>query len=81
MLNLFDTFFTDMRNKYALIVYPFHVVFMTQAEIDGNFNSTYGELSEPLEEFTHYGLYTSTVTYRIFTMPLTTEQYEQQIKL
>lgn len=79
MLNLFDSFFTDIRKNHGLIVYPFHVVFMTQSEIDGDFNSKYGELGDPFDGFTHYGLYTSSVSYRIFAIPLTTEQYEKQV--
>ena len=80
MINLFDSFFTKMREIKGDIVYPFHVTFMTNTETEGNFHARYGELDEPFEGCTHYGLYISALTYRTFAMPLTSEQYESLIK-
>ena len=81
MVNLFDSFFVTVRSVVGEIVYPFHTAFMTKEEIDGEFESRYGELDEPFDDYTHYGLYKSKASQRNFAMPLMSDQYKKQIKL
>ena len=79
MVNLFDSFFVIIRSVMGEIVYPFHVAFMTKEEINGEFDSRYGELDEPFDIYTHYGLYRSKASKRSFAMPLTSDQYKKQL--
>lgn len=78
-MNIFDDFFVSIRAiKGGQIVYPFHTTFMTKEETDAEFETLYGELDEPMDQFTHYGIYKSKASQRYFAMPLTKDQFKQQ---
>jgi hypothetical protein len=78
MINLFDSFFVTLRNKFGDIVYPFHTAFMTKEEVDSEFEATYDEVDEPFDNFTHYGVFKSKASQRIFAMPMTKDQVNKQ---
>lgn len=78
MINLFDSFFASIRNKTNEIVYPFHVTFMTSEESSGDFDASYLELDDPFDSYTHYGLFKSKASQRLFAMPMTAQQVTKQ---
>lgn len=80
MINIFDTAFREIRNKVNKVVLPFHPVFLTDLEASGEFETFYGELDETYGDFSHFGLFKSKQSEKLYAILLTQTQFNEKTK-